>query len=466
MAMDIFSRRIDDMNGKFRSISFKIWRTMAATIIIFLCIVLIINITIIKNIKDEFTFNQLKETSQAMRIHHENLPPGMHPKRPPGTPWIANFKIEKSGEGFNIIVDPFTRDFYRDKKQGEKNFNKIVDDIIKNKSKIVKGTFRENSDMNMRVFYYVNWEKDSYGNPSENATIFLTSLPQRNDLEGEILFGICFLIIISFLIFRIIAKKISSPIQELKLFAEEISKRNWNGKVPKAEHDEIGLLTEALEKMRDSLKMYEERDRQFLQSTSHDLKTPVMVIKGYAQSMLDGIAINSEKTGAEVIKSEAERLERKINQLLKLNTLSHSLEHRESREYIRIDRILKSLTSKFKVIKPELDWIVDLKEIEIQGDSEALLIAFENIIENQLRFAESSISIKMKDHPKIEILISNDGPHFEVENPDILFETYTKDKSGKFGLGLSIVKQVIESHHGSIGAYNIEKGVEFKINLK
>ncbi len=64
---------------------------------------------------------------------------------------------------------------------------------------------------------------------------------------------------------------------------------------------------------------------------------------------------------------------------------------------------------------------------------------------------------------KNEIIISNDGPHFQVEDPNILFETYTKDRSGKFGLGLSIVKQIIKSHNGSIEAYNTQKGVEFKI---
>lgn len=146
-----------------------------------------------------------------------------------------------------------------------------------------------------------------------------------------------------------------------------------------------------------------------------------------------------------------------------MNILSHSLEYNKSTEYIRIDRILKNLISKFKIINPKLNWIVDLKEIEIQGDSEALLIAFENIIENQLRFAENVISVVMKKEEKNEIIISNDGPHFQVEDPNILFETYIKDRSGKFGLGLSIVKQIIKSHNGSVVAYNIEKGVEFKI---
>ena len=462
------------MKGKFRSIGFKIWWIITTSIIIFFVIALIINFTVIIKIKDEFIFDHLKEASQSMKTLQENFPERNKPKRLPlnkpiGPAQIENFKIRKNTKGgFDLIMDPFMREFYKDNeipeefKMGEKIFEKIIDRIEKNKNN--KGVLKENlKEINMLIFYYVDWEKDSSDKVSENATVFLTSLPQNNDLETGLFFGIFILFIISFFISIIISKKIASPVKELKLFAEEIAKRNWKVEVPTVENDEIGLLTEALEKMRDSLKMYEERDREFLQSTSHDLKTPVMIIKGYAQSMIDGITINSEKSGAEIIKSESERLERKITQLLRLNILSHSLEYNKSIEYIRIDRILKNLISKFKIINPKLKWIVDLKEIEIQGDSEALLIAFENIIENQLRFAENVISVVMKKEEKNEIIISNDGPHFQVEDPNILFETYIKDRSGKFGLGLSIVKQIIKSHNGSVVAYNIEKGVEFKI---
>jgi len=454
MAMVIYLRGIN-MEEKFRSINFKVWRIMTIVIILFFGTVLTINVTVIQKIKSGFVFDQLKETSELTKNHSRTLPT---PNNHIGPPQILNFKISKNSKGYNILVDPFVMEFSPRKNEDIKNFQKITSRLIKNKNNT--GVFKDGKAL---IFYYVDWETDNINNSFENATIFLTSLPKNTDLEIELFFGICLLFLISFFTSRIISKKIAHPVQELKLFAEEIAKRNWNVKVPKHDNDEIGLLTKALEEMRDSLKLYEERDRQFLQSTSHDLKTPVMIIKGYAQSMIDGITVNSEKSGAEVIKIEAERLERKITQLLKLNTLSHSLEYNKSKEDISLDRILKSLISKFKIVNPKLNWIVDLKEIEIQGDAEAFLIAFENILENQLRFAEHSISITMKKDEKNEIIISNDGPHFQVEDPNILFETYTKDRSGKFGLGLSIVKQIIKSHNGSIEAYNTEKGVEFKI---
>jgi two-component system sensor histidine kinase CssS len=114
-----------------------------------------------------------------------------------------------------------------------------------------------------------------------------------------------------------------------------------------------------------------------------------------------------------------------------------------------------------KVVNCELKIITSLSTLECFGDGETLLIAFENIIENQLRYAKSTIDIIIKDRT---IYISNDGPKFE-SSPDELFEIYKKGTSGQFGLGLAITKKVITSHGGSIKAYNTDNGVCFEMIL-
>jgi two-component system sensor histidine kinase CssS len=415
--------------------------------------VLIINFTIIKNIKDEFVLEQLEYSAKAI-VNNEKA--SKEDTKMQTSILVTDFSIDITEDSYQIYIPPFTRSLYLDKIDV---IQTIVDIIMENG---VSSNIGQLSILNddFHYYYYVIWDESN-----NLAKVFLTSTQSKFEFELQGIIVAIFFLILSFFISRIIAKRISHPIQKLEIFAEEVSKRNWNAKVPKTDPDEIGLLAEALDKMRDSLKLYEERDREFLQSTSHDLKTPVMIIKGYSQALLDGIGVDSPQSAAEVILTEAERLEKRITQLLKLNTLSHSLEYTEVRECIRIDRILRSLISKFTILNPELNWQLDLKEIEIKGDSEALLIAFENIIENQLRYAKNSISIVMSTTPKLEIKISNDGPQFEVDDPTILFETYKKDKDGKFGLGLAIVREVIQSHNGTISAYNLEKGVEFKINL-
>lgn len=442
------------MKKTFRSISWQIWYAMTGTIVILLVLVLFANITILKSMKNDVIFNQLKESAKAKRANEKLR---KQPGKENESLAVAHFKIEKNKDNFDIIVDQFTREMYVDNKEDKHIIERIADSVIKEGTNKSEGIMK---DKEVSHFYYVDWDKS--GN---SAMVFLTSTQKDYKFQIEILVIIVSLLVISFFTSRIVAKRIAKPIQELEVFAEEVSKRNWTASVPKTNPDEIGLLAEGLERMRDSLKIAEERDRRFLQSTSHDLKTPVMIIKGYAQAILDGIDVNSEESAAEVIKTEAERLERRIIQLLRLNTLGHSLEYYENREIVRIDRVIKSLVSKFIIVRPDLNWKLDLKELEINGDPEALLIAFENIIENQLRYAESSVSIVINTNGKGEIKISNDGPIFEVQDPMELFDPYKKDKEGKFGLGLAIVRQVIQSHKGTITAYNTEKGVEFNISF-
>ena len=442
------------MKKEFKSISWKIWSTLTRTIMILFIMVLLANITIIKNIKDNFILSQLEDSAEVIiNLDSNSLKNG----EMNDTLNAAIFRMEKNGGDYSIILNKFSKSLFMNKNGDNELIDKIVSQIIKNGVLSNKGIVKENS---LSYYYYIDWSADT-----SSALVFLTSSQRETKFQIEIFIIILFFLIISFFTSRITAKKIAEPIEKLELFAEEIAKRNWNAQVPKTDPDEIGLLANALEKMRDSLKISQERDRQFLQSTSHDLKTPVMIIKGYAQSLLDGVGVDSEISAAEVIKNEAERLERRITQLLKLNTLSHSLEYSENREFIRLDRLLKSLISKFMVVRPELNWNLTLKELEMKGDPEALLIAFENILENQLRYAKNSISIKMNVTDKSEIIISNDGSSFELDDPMVIFEPYKKDRSGKFGLGLAIVKQVIESHKGSIVAYNVKNGVEFKINF-
>lgn len=442
------------MKKRFRSISWKIWYSMAGTIVILLVLVLIASITVFSQAKNEFIFDQLEESARAKKAAEQ---PFVQTRGENEPLWVAHFRIDIDKDKYNVVVDQFTRALYVDKKENSLVIERIVNRVIENGDTQDKGTIKDNA---VDHYYYVDWDENGRG-----AMVFLTTIERKSLFRLEVFALIIGLLIISFFVSRVATKKIAKPIQELEVFAEEVSKRNWKAKVPKTDPDEIGLLAEALEKMRDSLKIAEERDRQFLQSTSHDLKTPVMIIKGYAQSMLDGVGVDSKKSAAEVIKEESERLERRITQLLRLNIFGHTLEYSENREILRIDRLIRNLVSKFSIVRPQLHWDLDLREAEFKGNPEALLIAFENIIENQLRYAVSTVNISMYTDNKLDVKIANDGPPFEVNDPMELFDAYKKDKEGKFGLGLAIVKQVIQAHGGTVSAYNTKNGVEFKISF-
>lgn len=435
-----------------KTIQFKIWKSMLITMVIILFVNLGVNFFVIRKNREKFYFDQLERAATMKNYYGKD-----HDER--------EFKDGKEINTFDLVFDNGSKKISMldgmklqySKDDRMEDINSIVD-LIDQGNGIIKGVY--DSDDNVYV-YYVKWLSES-----EARVYFIEHNKRENDDEDVIIFiaVAMFLLAISFTMAAWAAKKITKPVKQLEVFAKETAKRNWMVELPESDTEEIESLASSLEYMRDSLRVAEERDRQFIQSTSHDLKTPVMIIKGYAQAILDGMKINEEDSAAEVIKNESEKLERRIMQLLRLNTLGHLLEHKEQHDVVRVDRIISSLVKKCEVVAPTLDIECKLDELEVIGDAEALLIAFENLMENQLRYAESKISISINKDER-SVFIVNDGPSFCVEDPMILFDAYKKDVEGKFGLGLAIVSNVIKAHDGSIAAYNLENGVAFKIQF-
>jgi two-component system sensor histidine kinase CssS len=419
---------------------------MLSSITVLLVMVLIFNVTLIDQAQKEVVFHQLKEAAEAKKKHELSR---QNTKEEIEEVWVAHFKIKVDDGAYGLYSDRFTQNMYP---------QEIVNAIAAHVS-----TLRENQTEGSLLlegktyYYFVDWLEER----EEGMVYFITPPPNRI-ISKEMLLFLMASIVIAFISSRLIALNIAKQVKGLDQFAEQIAKRNWEAEVPKTEQDEIGMLMHSLEKMRDALRAAEERDRQFLQSTSHDLKTPVMVIKGYAQAIIDGVDIEQENSTAKVILSESEKLEKRIVQLLRLNTLDQALGYTEEWDTVRLDRLIKSVVEKFRVLTPEIEWQLALEEKEIVGNSESLLIAFENIMDNQSRFAKSFVKVELVGN---KILISNDGDLFNIENTENLFNPLIKDHNGKFGLGLAIVQKVVAGHGWRIKAYNLICGVCFEIEI-
>lgn len=434
-------------NKEFKSISRKIMLIMLSTISIFSVVVVILNMTLLDRSKEEVIFHQLKESAEAKKKHEtlKDLDPQLSDEL-----WAAHFFMKFEDEGYYIANDKNTMKIYQDED--------IISIIAANVANLKTGTDVGSVKIKeVNYYFYREWIE-----PDEEAMVYFLSPPANTVLSKEMLIFLAASIVIAFITSKLIANSIANQVKRLDLFAEEIAKRNWEAPVPKTEEDEIGMLAHSLEKMRDALRIAEERDRQFLQSTSHDLKTPVMVIKGYAQAIVDGVEVDQEQSKASVILAEADKLEKRIIQLLRLNTLDQSLGYTEEWESIRMDRLIRSVVERFKVVSPHLTWELDLTEVETKGNKEALLIAIENLLDNQCRFAHENIKVTLKTSL---IKICNDGDAFHTANPDTLFGPLVTDNNGKFGLGLAIVQKVIKGHGWKIRAYNLEQGVCFEIDM-
>lgn len=294
---------------------------------------------------------------------------------------------------------------------------------------------------------------------------YMPIVPNTDILFYIITIGVLF-ILCGLVLAKTISKHISQPLKELEHFSEKVSRKEFEAELYIKSEDEIGSLANSMLAMRDNLKRVSEEEKLFLQSISHDLKTPVSVIIAHADAIIDGVYIDSIENTAEIIKNEASVLNRKIRQLLYLNTLEFSLQNQEELEEINVKELLINLTSRFKFFNNSLVWKVEAEDTVIIADYDKISVSLENIIDNAIRYAKTKIELNAKlENNIVHIEIINDGENISKEALEKIFDNLYKDKKGKFGLGLAISKKIIEHYNGEINAENILNGVKFNINL-
>jgi two-component system sensor histidine kinase CssS len=306
----------------------------------------------------------------------------------------------------------------------------------------------------------------NYGN---NGKYYLISyIPELEDnrlIYMVFIVGLAF-IVISFIVAKIVANYLSRPLKELENYTARIARKDWKEPIEVKSRDEIGRLGDAMNRMQVELKRADEEEKLFLQSISHDLKTPVMVISSHAEAIIDGVYIDSVEKTAEIIRDEAVSLEKKVKQLLYLNTLGYSLDNNSPWTEIRLRDLISSIISRFEAVNSKIDWELDMEELSILGNEDKIKVAVENILDNGLRYAKEKIKISLKSMDGRAVLdIYNDGPCIDNIHMGHIFDHFYKDKTGNFGLGLAISRKIIGYYRGKVEAFNRDKGVSFVISF-
>jgi two-component system sensor histidine kinase CssS len=271
-------------------------------------------------------------------------------------------------------------------------------------------------------------------------------------------------IIFGFIAAKIVAGYIAKPLKQLEDYTIRIAHKDWKDPIKVKNEDEIGRLANSMNTMRTELKRADEEEKMFLQSISHDLKTPVMVIMSHAEAIIDGMYIDSVEKTADIIKNEAISLEKKIKQLLYLNTLDYVLENNSKATKFSLRQLLLYIINRFEMVNSSIQWELDIEEAYIYGNSDKIQVSIENVLENSLRYAKEKISVKLrKKDSSIVLEIYNDGPKIDEKHINHIFDNLYKDKTGNFGLGLAISRKIIDFYSGEIKAINRDKGVSFII---
>lgn len=307
-------------------------------------------------------------------------------------------------------------------------------------------------------------------------------------------------IFISSIITYFLSKAFSNPIMELNDIAEKMSNLDFSKKYNVQTNDEIGTLGNSINKLSESLektiqdlkdanieleKDVEETSKiaemrnQFISDVSHELKTPIALIQGYAEGLNDGIAQDEEsrKYYVDVILDEANKMANLTKDLLDLSRLEYGNE-KLNKEDFNINDLAKETLKKNEVLFKEngINCIFESKDDYIvNADLNRIEQVFTNYISNAIKHVNDENIIKCtineSNNGKIRVTIFNSGKNIAEEDiPRLWTRFYKVDSSrnrelGGTGIGLSLVKAIMNQHKNDCGAQNVDNGVEFWFEL-
>lgn len=288
--------------------------------------------------------------------------------------------------------------------------------------------------------------------------------------------GMVFLLAVSLVLASILAviagiftaRSIARPIITLKNRAESLSKRDFDSKVHVNTGDELEEFANTINRIAVELKEYDFAQKKFLQNASHELKTPLMSIQGYAEGLKDGVFEDSSNA-LDIIIEESNRLKKLVEELIFLSKLETMEDYYKYSEESLNDLVAKCV-EKVNGIAIKAGKCINIalyKDAMMMIDRDKLTQALINILGNCIRYAKHEIAIATSNDGKnFEIAIRDDGEGFDNGEIANVFTRFYKGKKGNTGLGLAITKAIIEKHKGTIEACrSAAGGAEFRIRL-
>ncbi|OEF96552.1 sensor histidine kinase [Desulfuribacillus alkaliarsenatis] len=270
-------------------------------------------------------------------------------------------------------------------------------------------------------------------------------------------------------------RKVSEPIIRISNATKEVAKGDFSIKIDYLSNDEIGVLAKNFNKMTTELGNMEYLRKDFISNVSHELKTPVASIQGFAE-MLQNKNLSEENVHVytTIIIEETKRLSNLSANMLRLSMLDHQSIPESGKLFSLDEQIRRAIVLlEEKWTKRNLELAIDLEKIDYTGDDSLTQQIWLNIIDNAIKFSRDSgtISIQAKKTADVVVVrIQDQGMGISDVDQERIFEKfYQADKSHSqegSGLGLAIVKRIVEIHGGDIDfTSKVGQGTTFIITL-
>ena len=332
----------------------------------------------------------------------------------------------------------------------------------------------------------------------------LSSIKDSVRISNNFLYSIGIIaVIISGIVMLVISKRFTKPISELSDIANRMSNLDFSQKYRINDSgDEIDNLGKSINKMSDRLedtitklqennieleKDIEEKSKlddmrkQFISDVSHELKTPIALIQGYSEGLIENVNTDeqSRQFYAEVILDEANKMDKMVKQLLELMKLEYGAKKFDN-ELFNITDLINEEIKKYTVMLNENDIEVrfDLKQpVYVYADINLVEKILNNYMSNAIKNIGKikkekyiSITIKLIEN-KVRVSVFNTGKNISEENMQKIWNRFYKEDTsrnremGGTGIGLSLVKAIMNNYNNEYGVINKQNGVEFYFDM-
>ena len=460
---------------KLKSVRFKLFLIMCIVIIFIVCCLIIINSIVLGSFYAYSKVVTVRNVYNKINDYYANVNSNMNLEEElRNIAFKNNFDIEESNEP-NVI--------YRDSNM------------------VIRKIAGSNSSMS-----YMLLSGELVNSYKLYIRIPIAPIEESVRISNSVLVFIgCITIIVSGIIASVISKKFTDPILELNGITNKMAKLDFSQKYRiKDTNDEINELGKNINTMSNKLETVinqlrdnnielekdieekskiDEMRKQFISDVSHELKTPIALIQGYAEGLVENVTTDDEsrKFYAEVILDESNKMDKLVKQLLELMKLEYG-KREFNNEKFDLRELVNEVIRKCDVMIKEKGIKVNLnvkEPIYVFADEFYIDQVVTNYFTNAIKHAEEvngekEINIyieKIKDKKKIRLYVYNTGENIKEEDLERIWKRFYKVDSsrnredGGTGIGLALVKAIMNNYQNEYGVHNKENGVEFYFDL-
>jgi signal transduction histidine kinase len=305
--------------------------------------------------------------------------------------------------------------------------------------------------------YFMALMKKYEVSPTDIHQMFLTAI------HAYLIWATGAALCLAFVLSYLLTRRVLRPLSQMADVTREVAAGNYSGRVDVVSQDEVGDLGMAFNRMADSLDQVERLRKNMVADVAHELRSPLTNLRGYLEGLNDGV-LPPSRENFRVLQEEILRLVHLVDdlqQLVRADAARAFLDRQEFSLSEALNQMLELYRSHFEEKDISVATSFAGNTELVTADRDKILQAIRNLIENAWKYTSKGgkvmVSTERVDE-EIKVLFSNSGPAIPAEDLPYIFERFFKaDRSrsreaGGAGIGLSIVKELVEAHGGNVGA--------------